>query len=526
MDSKRIPISIYSDLLVPNLNINLGDLNELLTEVTLVHLAKNPSVAKYINEEFEKYRTVIFREIKEERMFYKEYIDSMLLVHRSDIKKAEYLYLYKLKKEQNELDSWILTLIKRASKKLYDFAYSHKCPNLIKLINFINKNYDISIKDLTSENGFEYPLYYYYLYTFKSRGLTSFEIPMEDAEIGYQVKKVIIAGLSNAVIMKKGSADTSAYNPSDVVAAEKLYKELTGNYLKKHQSFKDFLENSPNAPKKYIGSYMSMRYVLQIFEFNFFELFSRMSFTNRDFYQLYIKLKNHISVTNVTFSNLSVHIVEGLFLLSLIKEINEFRNKPELDTLSIEMEFTNEILKYMEENQNQNERLKSLKEEIVQLKEMNNRLLLELNSLRKEQKQQIVLEEERDKNKKELQILRETLFSGEEVVPELEHMDLETQIDYIKSFKLTLVGGHPNFHKNIKRILPSIKIVGAEQLSISLDFIKKMDALIFVTSYNSHSQYKRIQKYWDSDNTRLIFINTQRNTDELIYLLYDKLIMK
>ncbi len=524
MDSKRIPTSIYPDLLLPSFNIDLQDINELLTEVTLVHLAKNPNVAKHVNEEFEKYRTEIYQEIKEERMFYKEYIDSMLLVHRSDIKKAEYLYLHKLKKDQNEVDSWILSLIKRASKKLYDFAYSHKSPNLVRLMNFINKNYDISIINLTSENGFEYPLYYYYLFTFKCRGLTSIEIPMEDAEIGYKIKKVIIAGLSNAVILKKAATDTSTYNRSDIVAAEKLYKELTGNSLKKQQLFKDFLEGSPNVPQKYVGSYMAMRHVLQIFEFNFFELFSRMSFTNEDFYKLYIKSKNHISVTNATFSNLSVHIVEGLFLLSLIKEINEFRNKPELDQLSIEMKYSNEILKQMEENQNQNEKLKSLKEEMAQLKEMNNRLLLELNSLKKEQKQQIVLDEERDKNKKELQILRETLFSGEEIIPELDQIDLEEKIDHIKSFKLTLIGGHPNFHKNIKRILPSIKIVGAEQLSISLDFIKKMDALIFVTSYNSHSLYKKIQKYWDSDNTRLLFINTQRNTEEFIYLVYDKLI--
>jgi len=247
-------------------------------------------------------------------------------------------------------------------------------------------------------------------------------------------------------------------------------------------------------------------------------LFDKLDFADKDIDEIlaaYI-----VSQRNLSASEASRFLAAGIYikyLLKAYKKAKEHYFKYNRETMFLELESRekeNATLKQenaqlrqrIEEQQQQIEKLKkSLETEYSRAK---NEFAERVKELEKEN-EQLKAELEADKN--ELAALRELAFSlRQESQPEKEKSPpLEEICQAVNSPAILIVGGHPNWQKQIKDKLPDVNIVPADMLSFDPGSLGAVKLVVFNTAYLNHGMYYKMINYARKNKIKVCYVPVQ-----------------
>lgn len=209
-----------------------------------------------------------------------------------------------------------------------------------------------------------------------------------------------------------------------------------------------------------------------------------------------------------------------LYSSSMIKLLREYKNvKKQYFTKNNET-----MLLELEDIKN---KLKRIEEENKTLKEKNRFLELENKNLQSKLNSQL-LEVRREHNriikKKDKEIEKMKLINNElnkkiNVLDEIiESLNKENERyfkkDLIERLKLdkkkgVIIGGHENWQKNIRKILPNFKFIGGYQENFDTKILSEAEIIIFNTSYTSHAVYYKFKQTIKNANKKVIYVNSK-----------------
>lgn len=161
--------------------------------------------------------------------------------------------------------------------------------------------------------------------------------------------------------------------------------------------------------------------------------------------------------------------------------------------------------KSKEEKQNRNiEKQKEYIRELEYINQNNERKIDELKD-----KLNIILE----KNEKELVSLRNYLFKSQKEDIEIKSFKENCAKDHLDYSKVAIIGGHIRWQKKIQEELQGVTVINIDQHIKDMSFLNKMNLVVFVVGYLSHSFYYRAMDYISKDQG-IIYINV-RNINHL-----------
>ena len=99
---------------------------------------------------------------------------------------------------------------------------------------------------------------------------------------------------------------------------------------------------------------------------------------------------------------------------------------------------------------------------------------------------------EHEDNTKELVALRNFMYNLEHEEYNDTEISIYEKIDYIKSKKIAIFGGHPNWHSKLKEVFSDIVVVAPERVNIDFSFVDNMDCAFIHSSYCNHSMYNKL----------------------------------
>ena len=100
--------------------------------------------------------------------------------------------------------------------------------------------------------------------------------------------------------------------------------------------------------------------------------------------------------------------------------------------------------------------------------------------------------------------------------------------DYVSLIKkmdlqMVIIGGFPKFVQKWREAFPKIRVVGERDYHLTLNFLNKMDVVIFDAAYNNHSNFERVMSALTSDKPIFKMVRRTRSVDLLCKDIYYKL---
>lgn len=117
--------------------------------------------------------------------------------------------------------------------------------------------------------------------------------------------------------------------------------------------------------------------------------------------------------------------------------------------------------------------------------------------------------EQVESNKKELIALREFMFNQSNQAIEdtdSEPGDYAKTLDILSNKACAIIGGHPNWVRKVKEILPTYTYIDVESLHKDLKYLDKKEIVFVNTDYNSHSLYHKVVAQLEKSETKLHLI--------------------
>jgi sRNA-binding carbon storage regulator CsrA len=131
--------------------------------------------------------------------------------------------------------------------------------------------------------------------------------------------------------------------------------------------------------------------------------------------------------------------------------------------------------------------------------------------------------------KREVLIHREYLYeqfqeSQNEYVDQNQPLDQ----DYVSllqemDLQIVIIGGFPKFVQKWREAFPKIRIVGERDYHLTLNFLNKMDVIVFDAQYNNHSNFERVMAAFTSEEPVFQMVRRTRSVDLLCKDIYYKL---
>lgn len=126
-----------------------------------------------------------------------------------------------------------------------------------------------------------------------------------------------------------------------------------------------------------------------------------------------------------------------------------------------------------------------------------------------------------EEHQQELYALRSFVYSLE---AEEENSDpsLEYMIEFIKSKRIVVVGGHPIWISKMKQSFPEIRILEASsKINISFDSVSKAEILMIFTYQLKHATTRRAINEAEKRNVPIRILGNQVNEDKIVLNFYD-----
>lgn len=163
--------------------------------------------------------------------------------------------------------------------------------------------------------------------------------------------------------------------------------------------------------------------------------------------------------------------------------------------------------RYESENKRLEEELEKTKRELTAAKELikeKERNEIAFKRIQKEEKQRI-------NEKKELEALRTMVFLEEKNYTisdsSMNDATYEEDLNLVKSKKITIIGGNTNWQKHMAKILPDAKYIGAEQVNTDVSILLSGDIIAFHVKTACHSMYNKVTANLQERNN-LVMLNT------------------
>lgn len=134
-----------------------------------------------------------------------------------------------------------------------------------------------------------------------------------------------------------------------------------------------------------------------------------------------------------------------------------------------------------------------------------------------------------ESEKDELIALREYVYESENNLDEValcnEEDDFNSKLDFLNSKNLIIFGGHPNWVKKLKELLPEQKYIDVNASSSArLNFLENADLIIVSPKYMSHGLFYKIKEALaNRKSVKMIFVDDV-NTNFIINKIYNNLI--
>lgn len=224
-----------------------------------------------------------------------------------------------------------------------------------------------------------------------------------------------------------------------------------------------------------------MSYILAK-EFNSFD--SKQDFYSYMVYTIYLSaiIKEYKSLKEAYVQNVNeAYIIERNNYEISISKLNMELQRVRTEQTTKEMVWDEKYTKLVQENQ-------TLEKEIERLK---NRL------------------QEEDDLKKEVVSLRNYVFDTSETLPEdVMTPNIDINWELLNSKRVAILGGHVNWQKKMKEVLPNYRYVNSENKNSDLSFLHNMD-IVFINTKMKHGFYYRILKELANSEVRFTYLSSE-----------------
>lgn len=238
------------------------------------------------------------------------------------------------------------------------------------------------------------------------------------------------------------------------------------------------------------------------------DIFEDISFTQKDIDEilyLYVLYNYDSKQSNnydfETVKGATIFLITHMYIKYLIKaykQVKEMYFENNKETMFVELE---ELEKQLQKTKSQlsiaeNNLLESEKKRENLVKE-NARLKAEL--------------EEEQKNREELNSLREFLFSldrQEEFITEA------IDFDILQDYKAIIVGGHEKWQKRMKELLPNFIFIHPDNLNFDTRLLDGVGVVFIYVNYLNHGLYYKVMSAIAGKNIKVAYLNQQN--EELV----------
>lgn len=265
---------------------------------------------------------------------------------------------------------------------------------------------------------------------------------------------------------------------------------------------------------------------LQLLNADVTDLSSSIRLNKEDIYRI---LKNYLD--NIDAKDYEAQamqnqlVIANLFIYILVKE---YQRAKEIHYKHYQNDLFDELshLKNIIEEQSlqlQHEKIR-LNRENDRYREENKRLNRQLQEI---QKQNAILTAEmdnREEHAKEIVALRDFLYTSENPTVDDQTKNIEEKLVDLKKYKIGMIGGHPNWQKKLKEIMPAVILVNPDEINKDLAFIDRLDYLFINTSIFSHAFYERVMKQVGKSEVTLHYLNASGNIKISLQEMYQKIV--
>lgn len=232
-------------------------------------------------------------------------------------------------------------------------------------------------------------------------------------------------------------------------------------------------------------------------------------------------------------SNIKYKFLSSLTIIALYDSLktiapNNFSTQRQADFEEIE-----NLKKELAEKERQYVQLEEKFSNFAENKKSEIKDILKELDLEKKKNKRLTQELEKTKEEKmELVAMREFVYSKElnesgEIACTLECPQITTdeKIEYLRTKKISVFGGHPNWTSKLKDLLPNAKYVSPDAFSSrKFNNLGRFDMLVICPLFASHGMSYKVSEAIKGSKTKKVLIVDDINTDFIIDKMYKKAI--
>lgn len=418
------------------------------------------------------------------------------------------------------LSQKIMSLIKKHYRTIYKYAYKNKTISMETLINDVFKKHN---KSLDAWSDDEINSIFTILIFLSTQFNKKIEPKTERYIFDILLKRVEYYNKNSQINIKY------SYTNNDLMTKTQSLKNRIYTNITEIKNYIDMVGVTEENISKWING---IAYIFDYESLSAPSLFDNIEFKEQNIEE--ILSAYYIQHKNQNIENASKFLVSGIYIKYLLKTYKELKNyyfANNKETMFVELEGLqnqNNLLKQQVvemENaiQRQSKQINDLK---LQIKNEYQKAEVKfINEIKELVKQNTELEQridELEQQETELIALREMMFALEQ------KNDITLQKTNIKDIdhsNILIVGGHPNWQKQLKEQLPNIRIVDTDALNFNPDLLSNIEIIIFNTAYMNHAMYYKMIAYIRKHGIHVGYITNQNMELSLsqIKQWYDKI---
>lgn len=510
---------------INKINVNFNDGREFpLKEVLIPHviaaIATNPYLKGKLECDYNKNKKVYSSVIEEQDYPFIEYFKLYPAIENLLMEKLISMYLFFEREGQGE--EFIDDYLNKGFKRIIDYANRMNTISIELYNEFIEQREE----NLSESKRWQLSAIYLYICLLQEMRIDGDRMLREFINNFYTPLKYTDKHIGEQLLLSDKETK-EAYAKFQEIFGVKVSKVQTIDSLidkleKKIMSGmtlsmkRNLNENFNFVYSKSINRmYKTLTALLRIFNINDIYYIRDITLTREEYLKLYAIFLRSKESDRMSDEEFDSYLGAALVQIIISNQYNRLRDEYLNRTETVESEKISLTDKEQELKTKREEFLREKGEfdsEKRRLLETNKQLEGELSEKEKEVKsfdeRVLTSEEERE----ELRVLREFVFNlNKEEAEEVDEPASNSAVNEVneKGLRVAVFGGHQRFHQRLREAFSNIRTIEPEELGIDLSFVTNMDVILFVASYNNHSQYERFRPLWNKDKTKLIFLNKQ-----------------
>lgn len=193
------------------------------------------------------------------------------------------------------------------------------------------------------------------------------------------------------------------------------------------------------------------------------------------------------------------------YLIKAYKQVKQMYFANNKETMFVELEgIENELQDCKDELSVKDNKILELQNRIEALERDNKRLWAEIV--------------ESEGNKQELNSLREFVFGLDN---KQEYKVKELDFEGLKDLKGLIIGGHENWQRKMKELLPSFKFIPPDALNFDVSILEGVEGIFIYTNYLNHGMYYKLINEVRKKDLPLYYLNYNVNENIVLQQIAD-----